>query len=446
MWKFTVILARSSSSRSPRLINLPSQLQAQWQSCEVIAAVFSTLSLAVATVDYEMRYSLTRNNDNCSVNTDVSEALRWVLFGLTIPAVFFIIGRYTIKRRWLLLKAGEKAKARKAFETFRKWKFLLLLMCGEISLLCVFPYPNMPEVPINLGERRMVSLNGDGKYSEADYCFLLSELLYALMTVRVFFIVRACINYSMFADNTARRICSQFDEVADLSFNYRALARSYPHGFVLVMVLLFCYVFSTAIRVFERPYLDITRLDYDVMFNSMWYTVSTLYTAPYGDYWTQTYLGRTVAFILAILSLCVVSVAYTLMSDFMDLSRKEMETFENIKITRYAAKVIERWYIYIKLRKKLSKTDANFLRLHFIKAADQFSYQLPRLSHRVGLSERILSRKYQQLVDLDYRFFRIDGKMGMGLKKLERDVSHIKVMLLRLAVLLPTLSLSPDSV
>jgi len=337
-----------------------------------------------------------------------------------------------------MLKFSRQSHAQQLIRYYRKWKFITLRLVVEMLLLCIFPYPVLPEVPLLLEERRMVSFSAPAAYPVANYCLLLSELLYCLMVVRVFFVLRAFLNYSIFADSTARGICAQFEEMADFSFNVRAMARKDPHLFILALIVILAFVFTIPIRTLERPYGEVVRLDWGVMFNAMWFTVTTLDISPYGDYFTNTHLGRIFSYILAILCLCLTSIAYTLMFDYVDLSSKEMFVYENIKASRLAAKVIERWYIYQKAVRTQTGTHGFALRSRFHKAAEAFAYQLPRLSHRVGLSERQQSEKFQQLIDLDYVLGRIDSKLGTGIAKVGLKLARTHALLRKTEVLLAT--------
>lgn len=437
MWKLTVLFSRESTRRRGTVTYSSSELHAQWQSCETMAALFSVLSLVPASLDYELRYAKDRDHDNCLCNP-LSDMYRWLVLALTLPALFFLGRSYILKRHWLMLKFSQRSHAQQLIRYYRKWKFLTVRMVLEMLLLCIFPYPSVPEVHLVLPERYMISYASPAVYPVANYCLLLSELLYCLMVIRVFFLLRALLNYSIFADSTARRICAQFEEMADFSFNVRAMARKDPHLFILVLILILEFVFTIPIRTLERPYGAITRLDWGSVLNAMWFTATTLDISPYGDYFTNTHLGRSFSYLLAILCLCLTSIAYTLMFDYIDLSSNEMYVYENIKASRLAAKVIERWYLYHKALRTQTGTHGYVLRSYFHKAAEEFAYQLPRLSHRVGLSERQQSKKFQQMIDLDYLMWRIDSKMSTNLTKVGIKLARTQTLLRKAEVLLAT--------
>lgn len=431
MWKFTVLLSRRSIQGQSPLQKPPThELHHHWQSCETFAAVFSLFSLIPATFDYELRYSSLRSHDNC-VSNSISDIYRWLVLVLTLTSVLFLTRGYLLKRQWLLGKFSRSSHSQQLLRMYKNWKWLSLRLMGEILVLAIFPYPGLEEIPVLLQERQMVCTlpctDPPSVFPFANYCILLSEILYCFMVIRIFFLVRALVNYSVFADSTARRICSQYQEMADFSFNVKAMARKWPFRFVLAQL-----AFTILLRTLERPYSSIVALDWDQVLNSMWYTVTTLDVAPYGDYYINTHINRIFAFFLAILSLAVVSVAYSLVSDMLDFSTAEMDVYEQIRTNRMAVKVIETWYLYEKSRK--TKPEKHSLRLYFqfCKALEVFSYEIPLLSHTVGLSEREISEKYQQLVDLNYAMGRIDSKFSTAVAKIDKKLTKAKTLLRRI--------------
>lgn len=437
MWKLTVLFSRESTRRRGRALPNSSELHAQWQACETTAAIFSGLSLIPATLDYELRYAKNRDHSNCLSNS-FPDVYRWLVLALTLSALFFLGRSYILKRHWLMLKFSRRSYAQQLIRYYRKWKFLTVRLVVEMLLLCIFPYPILPEVPLMMEERLMISLSTPAANPVVNYCLLLSELLYCLMVIRVFFVLRAFLNYSIFADSTARRICAQFGEMADFSFNVRAMARKDPHLFILALIVILAFVFTIPIRTLERPYQEVVHLDWGGVINSMWFTATTLDISPYGDYFTNTHPGRVFSYILAILCLCLTSIAYTLMFDYVDMSSNEMYVYESIQASRLAAKVIERWYIYRKTLRTQTGTQGFALRSRFHKAAEAFAYQLPRLSYRLGLSERQQSKKFQQMIDLDYSLWKIDSKLGTGLTKVEIKLTRSQALLRKAEVLLAT--------
>ena len=410
------------------------QLQELWRSCESWTAFFATFSLVPATVDYELRYSQYRDNSNCATRSDISHVFRWLTLFLTIPAAFFLILRYLSKRQWLLLKTSHLPKAQRSIRNYSRWSLLLLTLCLELLVLVLFPYPSFSDFHITLPEQNMSAPEGTSFPSAPD-CFLLAEVLYCLMFLRAFFLVRALLNYSGFNDSMARRICSLSDTSPNLGFNIRTMARGHPWVFLAAVIGLCWVTFSQLMRVVERPYANISTCDFASVFNAQWFTVATLDNAPYGDYWPQTHVGRGISYIMAVISMCIVSVAYTLMSDFLEMSSREKDAFEQVASSRLAVRAIEAAYIYhrAKARGHTSKLKVQ-AREELDVAVQRFWYQLPRLGWKVGLSERQISEKYGKLLELDYSLWRIESKLIAGCAKLESDLDHTDRLLSRLKV------------
>ena len=359
------------------------ELQDLWRSCESWTAFFATCSLVPATVDYELRFSQNRDNSNCAARDNVTHIFRWFTVFLTIPAAGFLILRYLSKRQWLLLKTSHLPKAQRSIRNYSRWTQLLLTLCLELLVLGLFPYPSFSDLHITLPDQYLVSPDGI-TFPSAPNCFLLAEVLYCLMFLRAFFLIRALLNYSGFNDSIARRICALADTSPNLGFNVRSMARAHRWAFLAAVIALSWVTFSQLIRVMERPYANISTCDFADVFNAQWFTINTLDNAPYGDYWPQTHLGRGISFIIATISMCIVSLAFTLMGDFLEMSSREQEAYEQIAASRLAVKAIEAAYIYHRAYTHLHSNRRKMqAKEHLQEAVRHFTYQLPRLGWKV---------------------------------------------------------------
>lgn len=431
--RFTIVVPSGSVPVRYRLPVHSSRLQDWWRSCESWTAFFATLSLVPATVDYELRYSQSRDNSNCATRNDVSHVFRWLTVFLTIPAAFFLILRYLSKRQWLLLKTSHLPKAQRSIRNYSRWSLLLFTLCMELLVLGLFPYPSFSDLHLALPEQYLLAPEGS-RFPSAPDCFLLAEVLYCLLFLRAYFLVRSLLNYSGFNDSMARRLCSLSDTSPNLGFNVRAMARGHPWAFLGAVIGLSWVTFSQLIRVVERPYATISTCDFASVFNAQWFAVNTLDNAPYGDYWPQTHLGRGISYLMAIVSMCIVSVAYTLMSNFLEMSNRETDAFEQVATSRLAAKAIEAAYMYHRAKNSSNRRKAK-AREDLDAAIQQFCHQLPRLSWKIGLSERQISEKYGKLLELNYSLWRIDSKLVSGCAKLKSDIGQAARLLCSLQAL-----------
>ena len=428
MIRFTIVAPPESARSQPPSSTRSTALQNHWRSCESWTAFFSTLSLVPASIDYELHYSPSRTNSNCLTTNENTEVFRWLVVCLTLPAAFFLILRYLAKRQWLILKTSYLPRAQRSIRNYSRWTLLLFTLSIELLLLALFPYPHCSNLHIPIPEQNLTPTGLS--FPSAPHCLLLSEFLYCLMYLRVFFLIRALLNYSGFNDVEARRVCLHCDVNPNFWFNVRAYARAHMWFFLMEVVALCWVAFGMTLRVMERPYATISTCDFTSFFNTFYFTLNTIQNAPYGDYWPQTHTGRGLSFILALLSMCLVSIAYTLLADYLDMSNREKDAFREIAHSRVAIRIIEAGYIYHAYREKPGlKVHKQWAKTQLVTAKVRFDRELPRLNWKIGLSERPIREKYGRLVELTHRLGRIESKWVAGCVKVEGGLEKTRKLL-----------------
>jgi len=82
--------------------------------------------------------------------------------------------------------------------------------------------------------------------------YMLSDFLFALMFLRLYFLIRTLLNFSVFSDLYSKRVCSKYGFEADTAFYVKALYVKKP-GTVIIMVSVISIGFlSYLLRIFER--------------------------------------------------------------------------------------------------------------------------------------------------------------------------------------------------
>ena len=84
--------------------------------------------------------------------------------------------------------------------------------------------------------------------------YLLSDFILALMFIRVIFLFRASINYSIFMDIYSKKLCKSFGFTANVRFALKCFVRSNPGMTVFVMLISSVLMTAYLIRIFELPY------------------------------------------------------------------------------------------------------------------------------------------------------------------------------------------------
>ena len=163
------------------------------------------------------------------------------------------------------------------------------------------------------------------------------------MWLRLFFLVRCCMNYScVYSGAYSKYLCWSYGFSSDTRFSIKCYIKRDP--FKSINILLFGTIFSLAyiLRIFELPNFSMSadsKSGLQVYVNSVWCIVVTLTTVGYGDISPSTQLGRLVAmvaalwgaFLISIIVYCT-TIAFT-NSHEQDLALNQIRLSEKAAIT-----------------------------------------------------------------------------------------------------------------
>lgn len=320
------------------------KLYMQWRVAELIASIFSTFGIVSATADYEYGYSDKRTHDNCE--EEPKEIYRWLTLTFTVITIYFLIVRHYLKSKWNnnrisnLAGGGEMKKQvkKKHKSTFNR------NLLFEVFLLCIFPYPYLRggfyiTQPLNVWE------NGYSN-NTSSICYTFSEVLYVFMYLRLWFLLRALFNFTPYQDDHARYYCSRTGTKANVRFSIRCMMKTHP------FLLIYCFSFPSFfllgvfLRVFERPFSDVSNQNYASYQNAVWNCAITMSTIGYGDLYPCTIFGRIVAVMCAIMGGFIFSMIVFTFQSLLELGSRQNEAFMTIKQTRAAARVISECLCY----------------------------------------------------------------------------------------------------
>ena len=131
-----------------------------------------------------------------------------------------------------------------------------------------------------------------------------------------------------------------------------------PLKFLFICLFISIPVFSFVIRVSEYPlsYL-VEKNGFHKYPNCFWWTVVTMTTIGYGDYFPRTPIGRIVTFLLSIWGVIIVSSMVVVLSTYVTPSNVERKAFYMIK--------------KLGIRSRL-KENSSYILLHLAKASRLF--------------------------------------------------------------------------
>lgn len=357
-----------------------------WRLCEAVSALFALAGWAIATLDYELHYSPLRSEGNC-LQTGPDHTFRWLDLVLSTCALLFLVLRHRAKFHWNSHQAKFPALTRCVF---------------ECVLLCLFPYPHF-EGKVYIDERHRRPFGGT--FKRRDVCYTGSEVLYALMFLRFFFVLRAVGNMSPFMDGHAKRVGWMYGVKANLRFTLRSLASSRPLLLLVILMLPPAFLAAQLIRLFERPYVTYCDKDFSAYTNSVYFTFVAMTTIAYGDFYPCTELGRFCSVLIEICGMGLFSMMIYIIDRNIRASRLQNRAFQSIHLTRLAAKLIESWYLQCK-RPKTS------LFLHFAQRKIAYKAGKQHLLTVRSLKDGERKEIEVKLEELDHSFTRIEIKSG----------------------------------
>ena len=117
-------------------------------------------------------------------------------------------------------------------------------MTLEILVLCIFPYPKV---------NAEVSLPMRYNMEDMNICYNLSEILYAFMFFRFFWILRALIFYSRYQNLVSTSYDYDFRYKPNVRFLVKCLLYDHPITFLSAISTFTLIIYSFTFRIFDFP-------------------------------------------------------------------------------------------------------------------------------------------------------------------------------------------------
>ena len=339
----------------------------KWRFAELLSALFSFFGILSATAEYEFSFSSNRTHSNCEESPQ--EVLRILTLIFTGLSVYFLIVRHKTKRDW-----RNKKMVKGSYKSFGNRRSMLSKrLVVELGILSVFPYPFLRG---NLHFDQPSTRESSEKWNNlVPLCYNLSEVLYIGSFLRLFFIFRAVFNFTPFQDDHARYYCEKIKTRANFRFSLRAMMKTHPLLLIYAMSIFSFLVLGVIVRVFERPYSDVSGMNFESFENSIWNMAITMATVGYGDLYPCTTFGRIFGVIGALWGSFVFSMIVFSFQRMFQLDTQQKQAFLSIKQTRSAARVI-----IASLHYQVNKKKFGFKSLQAEKAFGKILERLKKLS------------------------------------------------------------------
>jgi hypothetical protein len=390
----------------------------RWRICELISAIFSNLGIITSTIDYETSYASNRTPGNCAEHSD--NIFRWLTLALTAVAIAFLYERHKTKTTWKNSKPEEpiytneeavmrrklsKKKQKRQKKVFSSQFFI------ELILLLIFPYPHMAGT-LTLTTYRVAYNEENHFQTTADLCYTLPELFYTFTFVRLFFLLRALFNFTPYQDDYARYYCARYQTKANVRFSIRCILKTRPFLMIVSVIFPSFFILGIFLRVFERPYDEMSELNFASYLNAVWCCAVTMATIGYGDLYPTTLFGRVVAIICAMWGAFAFSMIVFTLESSLQLSQNKNKAFQAIVRSRAAAKAILAALSYNLAQKRHGSTSrqAKKIKKKMEKKLSKFTSTLKQLTTAMSTIKNDDKNK-ERFKKLSKHIIRIEDKL-----------------------------------
>ena len=122
------------------------------------------------------------------------------------------------------------------------WGFLF-----EFLVIVIHPMPYFEQQYTNM---ILNMLSSKDQYVEVHY--MLSDFLFAWMFMRFYFLIRTLMNFSVYSELNAKKVCAKYKFEADTPFCMKALIKKQPGTTIFMTALISVMWLSYLLRIFER--------------------------------------------------------------------------------------------------------------------------------------------------------------------------------------------------
>jgi hypothetical protein len=384
-----------------------------WRHSEIFAAIFNVAGLITATIDYEHRYDKDRTHENCSEG-ESTEIYRWWTLMFTGMAIVFTIARYYLKLQWFKKKQPKYSKIIWTYEVYRLKRFKAAYrVCLEVAYLCIFPYPNLKPSSNFATVENMVVVVDNLRYN---VCYTTAELLYVLMYFRIILLIRALLTGTQFQDDLSNYVCNQFRQSANFIFTIKCLMRNSPLKFSVFAIVPCVFMFGTLIRIFERPFMDISGADFDSYMNAVWCASVTITTIGYGDIKPYTQFGRMIVLICVFWGLFVFSLLVSALDNAFQLNTKQNKAFIKIRRIRASAYLIRAALQYNHAKRIYGTDDPATTELYeyMLREVEIHKQKVIRTKKIKSEQKSGMFTLSTKMTELSKQLTRIEQRLGMG--------------------------------
>mmetsp|Transcript_29279 Transcript_29279/g.52401 ORF Transcript_29279/g.52401 Transcript_29279/m.52401 type:complete len:424 (+) Transcript_29279:5701-6972(+) len=331
-------------------------LYSYWRFAELLTGICSVFALILATVDYETHFDPDRGYDHCQ-SLHNEQTYRILIVCITLVAIVSLVFRYYAKKKWELSFLNSisslpvNLSLYDILQPYKQSKFWTGERIFDILILLSTPFPYF-EFDVFIPQRVPVGIGYETKF----VCYSTSELLYCLMFLRIWILVKACFNYAVFQNDISKLYCRKMNISANRRFTFKSPLRT----LFFIIFISFIWI-SLCLRVLERPYVNVSHFDFEAPTVSMWCVIVSLSTIGYGDVVPTTTLGQMLVSLTIIWGGLLFSLSVVVLSKEITMNHRQDRAYHMIRNAKKAASAIAAGYVYYKFKKQHGAHDSKTL-------------------------------------------------------------------------------------
>jgi len=302
-------------------------------------ALLASFSLTLAYYEVIAKQNDSFFEENYYPTQDI-ERMRWLGVVLTVFLCNSNLGLLLVFRYHfdLDIKKQEKQHFREATLVSSG---VLGPLCLELVICSVTTYPYF-------------NSTFSGSMLHGDYTYSLNDILFLLMLLRFYLVVRAYKSFSRWTESASKKFCSRFSVEPNLFFSVKSDLKERPFQVIMVSFVSCLVIIGTAIRISERSYVSgVTAEGLEHLTNVQWLLVISMTSVGYGDLYPSTHLGRFFTSVACIFGMLLVSVLVIFMGYASDFDKNQRVAYLKVKgakssfgVQKAAGKVICQLLVY----------------------------------------------------------------------------------------------------
>lgn len=312
---------------------------------DVAIITIGSLGVILAHAESELYY---RNNNSPVENSVLYRSIVSLTTAILV-ALIIVQARFD----YSILKEDREAAEDEIPKFFQNKTFFVLLLEIVICSIHCPPGLEMTFTSKQLGGTLTMSIN---------------EICASFMLTRVYLFAKVFRYFSRWTTHHSKEVCKSHGARGSPLFAVKAILKEKPFHLLIPLILLSVVVFSAAIRIFERSFVDSSSAgqDYSYIWNAMWMVMLTMTTVGYGDFFPKTHQGRFIAVLSCIWGIFLISLMVVTLTNFLLFTNEESRSFNYINRVKALEKSKKFAKLYIKsqlerfLYYKRSKKDPNF--------------------------------------------------------------------------------------